>query len=253
MDKKFIGKVALVTGGTSGIGEATALAFANLGANVAITGRRKNLGDKVLTRLRSMGVDGRFICGDISREKDCHQMVESVLDAFGRLDYAFNNAAIEGQVVPVTEQTDQNFHNVINTNVLGVMNSMKYEIPAMLKSGGGSIVNSSSISGTIGMPGMSVYSASKHAVIGLTKAVAVEYSSQGIRVNAVSPGAVKTEMYNRFTKGSSEAQDLFESLHPICRVGECEEIANPVAFLCSEEASFITGANIPIDGAFTTV
>ena len=152
-----------------------------------------------MTRLRSMGVDGRFICGDISREKDCHQMVESVLE-FGRLDYAFNNAAIEGQVVPVTEQTDQNFHNVINTNVLGVMNSMKYEIPAMLKSGGGSIVNSSSISGTIGMPGMSVYSASKHAVIGLTKAVAVEYGSQGIRVNAVSPGAVKTEMYNRFTK-----------------------------------------------------
>ena len=113
-------------------------------------------------------------------------MVESVLEAFGRLDYAFNNAAIEGQVVPVTEQTDQNFHNVINTNVLGVMNSMKYEIPAMLKSGGGSIVNSSSISGTIGMPGMSVYSASKHAVIGLTKAVAVEYGSQVIRVNAVS-------------------------------------------------------------------
>ena len=146
MDKEFIGKVTLVTGGASGIREATALASANLGANVAITRPRKDLSDKVLIRLRSMGVDGCFICSDIniSREKDFHQMVESVLEAFGRLDYAFNNAAIEGQVVPVTEQTDQNFHNVINTNVLGVMNSMKYEIPAMLKSGGGSIVNSSS-------------------------------------------------------------------------------------------------------------
>ncbi|OUU74169.1 MAG: short chain dehydrogenase [Methylococcaceae bacterium TMED69] len=253
MNKEFNGKVALVTGGTSGIGEATALAFANLGAEVAITGRRKDLGKKVLARLHAKGVDSRFICGDISKEKDCYQMVESVLEAFGRLDFAFNNAAIEGKVVPVTEQTDQNFHNVVNTNVLGVMNSMKYEIPAMLKNGGGSIVNSSSISGTVGMPGMSVYCASKHAVIGLTKAVAVEFGSQGIRVNAVSPGAVKTEMYDRFTKGSPEARDFYESLHPIGRVGECEEIANPVAFLCSEGASFITGANIPIDGAFTTV
>ncbi len=177
MNKEFDGKVALVTGGTSGIGEATGLAFANLGADVAITGRRKDLGKKVLARLHGKGVDSRFICGDISKEKDCHQMVESVLEAFGRLDFAFNNAAIEGKVVPVTKQTDQNFHNVVNTNVLGVMNSMKYEIPAMLKNGGGSIVNSFSISGTVGMLGMSVYSASKDAVIGLAKVVAVVFGS----------------------------------------------------------------------------
>ena len=252
MDKRFTGKVALVTGGTSGIGEVTAMAFAQQGAKVVITGRREEQGRKVVDTITAAGGEATFFRTDIAKEEDCKNMVTNTLDKFGRLDIAFNNAGIEGAFAPILEQTDENFHQVMNVNVLGVLNSMKYEIPAMLKNGGGSIVNTASVAGMIGMPGGSVYNASKHAVIGLTKVAALEFGEAGIRVNTVSPAAIETDMYDRFTGKDPEAVEMFKSMHPIGRVGKANEVADPVLFLCSDEASFITGSNLPVDGAFTT-
>ena len=251
MSKRFTGKVALVTGGTSGIGRATAIAFGEQGANVVLTGRREDKGRETVDLITKAGGEARFFRADASKEEDCKAMVEHTLESFGRLDFAFNNAGIEGQLGPIIEQTDENFHNVMNINVLGVMNSMKYEIPAMLKIGSGAIVNTASVASIIGMPGVSVYSASKFAVVGLTKSAALEFGPQGIRINAISPAAIETEMYDRFTGGNAEAIEGMKALHPIGRVGKSEEIANPVTFLCSDEASFITGTNLPVDGAFT--
>ena len=171
-------KVALVTGGTGGIGRAAALSFAQRGATVVVTGRREEEGKKSVDLITSKGGKAQFFQVDVSNESECQNMVSNVLDKFGRLDCAFNNAGIEGLVAPTAEQTDENFHKVMNINVLGVMNSMKFEIPAMLKSGGGSIVNNASVASVIGMPGMSVYCASKYAVIGLTKVAALEYGAQ---------------------------------------------------------------------------
>ncbi len=251
MSQRFADKVALITGGTSGIGKATALAVAKQGAKVVLTGRREEEGRKVVDLITKEGGTAQFFRSDVSNSEDCKNMVTNTLDTFGRLDFALNNAGIEGVMAPIVEQTDENFHKVININVLGVLNSMKHEIPAMLKNGGGSIVNVASVAGMIGMPGGSVYNASKHAVIGMTKVAALEMGEQGVRVNAVSPAAIETEMYDRFTGGSDEAVEYFKSLHPIGRVGKSEEIADPVLFLFSNEASFITGANLPVDGAFT--
>ncbi|MEM7645430.1 MAG: SDR family oxidoreductase [Pseudomonadota bacterium] len=253
MSQEFTGKVALITGATSGIGKAAALAFAEKGANVVITGRREDKGREVVDMITQKGVDARFFRCDAAIAEDCKSMVENTLEQFGRLDFAFNNAGIEGAIGPIIEQTDENFHKVMNINVLGVMNSMKYEIPAMMKNGGGSIVNTASVASMIGMQGMSVYCASKHAVAGLTKCAAVEFGQHGIRVNAISPAAIRTEMYDRFTGGNAEAEEQFKALHPVGRVGESHEIANPVTFLCSQAASFITGTNLPVDGAFTAV
>ena len=252
MEKEFTGKVALITGATSGIGKACALAFAEQGANLMIVGRRKELGEEVAHLICNKGVKAEFFKADVANESDCKAFVEKTLQRFGRLDFAFNNAGLEGVVAPITEQTDDNFNKVMTVNVLGVMNSMKHEIPAMLKNGGGSIVNTASVASIIGMEGMSVYCASKHAVIGLTQCTALEYAKSGVRVNAISPAAIKTEMYDRFTGGNKEAMEHLDQLHPIGRVGEAYEIAKPVVFLCSQAASFITGTNLPIDGGFTT-
>lgn len=251
MSEIFNGKVALVTGGTSGIGRAAALSFGEKGATVAITGRREEQGRETVDLITKAGGKAQFIQADVSDEENCKMMVETVIEKFGRLDYAFNNAGIEGLLVPTIEQTNENFHQVMNINVLGVLNSMKYEIPAMLKNGGGAIVNNGSIASMIGMAGMSVYCASKHAVVGLSKAAALEFSSQGVRVNVVSPAAIKTEMYERFTGGDSSIQEQFASMHPIGRIGEPKEIGRVVTFLCSPEASFVTGINVPVDGGFT--
>jgi NAD(P)-dependent dehydrogenase (short-subunit alcohol dehydrogenase family) len=247
----FNDKVALVTGGTTGIGRAAALAFAEKGATVVVTGRREEEGRKTVDLIAKAGGKAQFFRSDVSSEADCKEMVENVVAKFGRLDCAFNNAGIEGLMVPTTEQSDENFHKVMNINVLGVMNSMKYEIPAMLKNGGGAIVNTASIAGMIGLPGMSVYCASKHAVIGLSKVAALEFSQHGVRVNALSPAAIETEMYDRFTGGDKAMQDQFASTHPIGRIGQPDEVAKAVTFLCSPEAGFITGINVPVDGGYT--
>jgi len=247
----FSGKVALITGGTVGIGRETAAYLAALGAKVVFTGRREDEGARTLEIIQRTGAEAQFIKADVASESDCKRMVDQTIKAFGRLDLAFNNAGIEGEFAPVEEQTTENFKKVMDINVLGVMLSMKYEIPAMRRSGGGAIVNNSSIAGAIGMPTGAVYIASKHAVVGLTKSAALEMAKEKIRVNAVSPGAIKTEMWERFTDSDKQKQEYMIGLHPIGRAGNPVEIAQAVAFLCSDQASFITGTNLFVDGGFT--
>ncbi|NKB25800.1 MAG: SDR family oxidoreductase [Kiritimatiellae bacterium] len=251
MEITFKEKVALVTGGTSGIGEATAKAFAKAGARVAITGRRADRGQAVADQIKESGGEAFFVSTDITDTVQVESMVAQTVKQYGRLDIAFNNAGIEGDLAPLTEQTDDNFDVVMNANVRGVLNSMKFEIPAMLKNGGGSIVNNSSIAGMIGMETLSVYCASKHAVIGLTKCAALECANKGIRINAVCPAAIETDMFSRFTQDDEQNREYFTSLHPIGRVGTVEEVANLVLWLSSDRAGFMVGQSIAVDGGFT--
>ncbi|MGH7792614.1 MAG: SDR family NAD(P)-dependent oxidoreductase, partial [Thermodesulfobacteriota bacterium] len=190
----FEGKVALVTGGTSGIGRATAVSFAREGARVVVTGRREKEGAETIQLVKDAGGEGFFIKTDVSKEADVRMMVEKIMKAYGRLDYAFNNAGIDQSPGPLVEQAEETFDQIMNINVKGVWLSMKYEIPRMLNNGGGAIVNMASVGGLIGFPGVPIYIASKHAVLGLTKSVALEYAKSGIRINAVSPAAIETDM-----------------------------------------------------------
>lgn len=248
---RYKGKVALITGGSTGIGREAAILLAKQGARVAITGRRAAQGAETVALIEQADGEAIFIKADSQIEDDCRRMVDETVARFGRLDAAFNNAGVEGEFAPVEQQQAINFHHVMNINVLGVLLSMKYQIPALRRSGGGAIVNNASVAGTIGMPTGSVYIASKHAVIGLTKSAALEVARENIRINAVSPGAIQTYMWERFTGADAAKQDYMIGLHPIGRAGKPLEIAQAVAFLCSEEASFITGTNLCVDGGFT--
>lgn len=248
---EFEGKVALITGGTSGIGTAVAQAFAREGAKVVVTGRREEKGNEVVEKIKANGGEAIFVRTDVQKADDIKNMVAKTIENFGRLDFAVNNAGVEQYFKPLSEQTEEVYNMVMDTNVKGVWMSMKEEIPAMLETGGGSIVNISSIAGVVGMANGPIYVASKHAVIGLTKSIALEFAQQNIRVNAVLPAAIETPMIDRFTQGEEEAYKYFESLHPVGRVGKPEEVADACVWLCSDKSSFVTGSSIRVDGGFT--
>jgi NAD(P)-dependent dehydrogenase (short-subunit alcohol dehydrogenase family) len=241
----LIGKVAIVTGGTSGIGKATAIAFAQNGAKVAIAGRRQSEGEAVVNEIQTAGGEAMFVKTDVSDEDQVKTLVEKAIATYGQLDIAFNNAA---------EQTTEHYQQVFDINVKGVLLSMKHEIPVMLANGGGSIINMASVVSTVAMPGAGIYVASKHAVLGLTKSAALEYAQKGVRVNAISPGGVETEMMQRSAgtpEEESAGRTFFRNLHPVGRFATPEEIAATVVFLASPGAAFVTGANLMADGGWT--
>ena len=250
MQNSYTNKVVLITGGTSGIGKATALAFAEAGAKLVITGRREKEGAEVASEINKTGGTAAFVRADVAKDADVQKAVDFVLSTHGRLDVAFNNAGIEIGG-PLDQVTEEQYRRTFDINVWGVLNSMKYEIAAMLKTGGGAIVNTSSIAGHIGLPQSSIYTATKHAVEGLTKAVAVEFAKQGIRVNSVAPGAIDTEMVDRFVGKEGDQRNWLRSLHPIGRFGASEEIAAAVLYLASDAAKFTTGTSLLVDGGMT--
>ena len=247
MQNAYTDKIVLITGGTSGIGKVTAIAFAQAGAKVILTGRREKEGAEVVAEITKKGGTAAFVRTDVAEESEVKKAVDFVLSTHGRLDVAFNNAGVE-MLGPLDQVTEQQYRSTFDINVWGVLNSMKHEITAMLKTGGGAIVNTSSIAGHIGLAQASIYVATKHAVEGLTKAAAVEFAKQGIRVNAVAPGTIDTEMVARFP---SEAQDWLKSQHPVGRFGASEEIAGAVLYLASDAAKFTTGTILAVDGGWS--
>jgi len=248
---EFQGKVALVTGGTSGIGRAAAVAYAREGAKVVVAGRRAAEGEETVRLVRAQGREALFVPTDVSLEAQVKNLIGRTLEQFGRLDFAFNNAGIEQVPTPFLEQTEETYDQVMDINVKGVWLSMRHEIPAMLKSGGGAIVNTSSGLGVIALAGVEIYVASKHAVIGLTKSAALEFGNQGIRINAVLPAVIETDMYRRSLGENREAKTAFAAQHPIVRVGTPEEIVDAVIWLSSSKSSFVTGHSLLVDGGFT--
>jgi len=241
----------LITGALTGIGRATALAFAAEGYQVVVSGRRKQAGEELADELRLAGTESEFVLADVTDEAQVQNLIKKTLTRFGRIDVAVNNAGTEGELGPVTGQTIANYRATFDTNVLGVLLSMKYQLSAMQSQGSGSISNLSSIAGQIGMAGASVYVASKHAVEGLTKTAALEVASLGIRVNAVAPGPVDTPMLDRFTGGNAEARAGMLAMMPAKRSAEPEEIAQTIVFLGSNKARYITGQSIAVDGGYT--
>ena len=239
--------VALITGGLTGIGRATAVIFAQQGAHVVVSGRREKEGQNLAAELRALGAKAEFIRADVRSEDNVRNLIDQTIKQFGRLDIAVNNAGTEGLRGLVTEQTAESYAATFDTNVLGVLLSMKHELRVMLAQGSGSIVNVSSAYGSVGAAGASVYVASKHAVEGLTKSAALEVAGTGVRVNVVAPGTTDTGMLTRFTN-TGENKAALVSTVPIKRLATPEEIAHVIAFVASAHASYMTGASIPVDG-----
>jgi NAD(P)-dependent dehydrogenase (short-subunit alcohol dehydrogenase family) len=237
----------LITGALTGIGRATALAFAHEGARVVISGRRDDAGKALAAELRALGAVAEYVRADVRHEDDVRSLVDQAVALFGSLDVAVNNAGAEGQLGPVTEQSAESYAAVFDTNVLGTLLCLKHELRVMLAQGRGSIINLSSIAGKVGVRGGSVYSASKHAIEGPTKSAALEAAASGVRVNAVAPGPVETEMLDRFTGGGDRKASMIAGI-PARRVGMPHEIAETIVFLASDKASFITGQSIAVDG-----
>jgi NAD(P)-dependent dehydrogenase (short-subunit alcohol dehydrogenase family) len=240
-------KAALVTGGTSGIGRATAIAYARQQAKVVVVGRRMDEGEETVRLIKEADGEAIFVQADVTKEADVKAMVDKAVGVFGRLDIAFNNAGIAGENPSLIEQTEAEYDRMMNVNVKGVWLSMKHEIAQMLKQGSGAIVNMASAVGVVALPNILLYTASKHAVVGLTKAAALQYAKAGIRINVVAPGSIKTDMFEAST---DEVKAYLAGLHPIGRAGTPLEVANAVLFLSSDMASFTTGETLMLDGGY---
>jgi NAD(P)-dependent dehydrogenase (short-subunit alcohol dehydrogenase family) len=243
------GKVAIVTGGASGIGRKTAQFFGRDGASVAVSDVDDDGGNETVRLIKSTGGEAVYIRADVSHPEECKALVHSTVDRFGRLDIAFNNAGIGGEQNPTADYSIEGWNKLLSINLSSVFYCMKYEVPAMLKSGGGAIVNMASILGQVSFDNSPAYVASKHGVIGLTRTTATEYASQGIRVNAVGPGFIRTPLISGLEE-NPEALKWLISLHPIGRLGEPEEVAELVVWLSSDLASFVTGSYYPVDGGY---
>jgi len=250
MTRELEGKVALVTGGTSGIGRETAILFAKAGVRVVIAGRREVEGEETVELVRAAGGDGLFVKADVSKSAEVEALIQKAVEKFGRMDIAFNNAGIEGVWVPIVRQSEEDWDRTIAINLKGVWLSLKYEIRQMLgQGGGGAIVNMASIVGQIGAAGAAAYSASKHGVIGLTRSAALETAKSGIRINAVCPAVIETSMADRLY-GAPAVHKYVLGCHPIGRFGKASEIAEAVVWMCSDRASFMTGQSLVLDGGF---
>ncbi len=250
MTGELEGKVGLVTGGTTGIGRETAVLFAKAGAKVVVAGRREVEGAETVELIRAAGGEGLFVKTDVSKAAEVEALTQKVVEKFGRLDIAFNNAGIEGVWVPIVKQSEEDWDRTIDINLKGVWLCLKYEIGQMLKQGGsGAIVNMASVTGLVGSAGAAAYSASKHGVIGLTKSAALETAKSGIRINAVCPAVVETPMEKRLF-GAPPVHKHVLSCHPIGRFGKPAEIAEAVLWMCSDRASFMTGQSLVLDGGF---
>ncbi|MBA4054475.1 MAG: short chain dehydrogenase [Marivirga sp.] len=248
MERIFENKVAIVTGGSFGIGKATAKAFAKRGAKVVIADWVEDY--STLKEIQNDGGSALFVKCDISKPSDVTALISKTMETFGRLDIAVNNAGIEGATAPTHECTEENWDKTININLKGVWLCMKQEIPPMLKAGKGAIVNIASIAGLVGFVGLPAYVVSKHGIVGLTKTAALEYAKQGIRVNAVCPGVIRTPMVDRTTGKDKAVEKKFEEMEPVGRMGEPEEVAEAIVWLCSDAASFVTGHALAVDGGW---
>lgn len=242
-------KVALVTGGASGIGRAVALAWAREGARVVVSDVDRDGGEETAEAVRAAGSEALFAAADVGKPEDCEALVQRAVQKFGRLDIACNNAGIGGPQAPTADYPLDAWAQVIAINLSGVFYGMKYQLPAMLKNGGGAIVNMASILGAVGFAGSPAYTAAKHGVLGLTQATALEYSAQGVRVNAVGPGFIHTPMISALEENRA-VNDMLVAAHPIGRLGRAEEVAELVLWLSSSKASFVTGAYYPVDGGY---
>jgi len=246
----FEKKVVLITGAASGIGAAAARVFAEAGAAVVLADIQSEAGEVLAKSLKAEGKKAYFIKTDVRIESDIQEMVNATIQKFGRLDCAFNDAGIEGDVASLTECTNENWDRILMINLKSVWWSMKYEIPEMIKVGGGSIVNCASIAGVVGFAGIPAYVASKHAVVGLTKNAAIDYASQMIRVNSICPGVIQTPMIDRFTGGKADALSGLKQGSPMGRLGTPNEIAEAALWLCSDQSSFVTGHALVADGGW---
>jgi NAD(P)-dependent dehydrogenase (short-subunit alcohol dehydrogenase family) len=250
MSGRFAGRGILVTGAGSGIGRAAAQLFANEGGRVAVVDQDENEAQATVTSIRQAGGEALAIGADVSREADCHGMVERALAAYGRLHVAFNNAGLGASGFAVADEEEVTWSRLIDVNLKGIFLAMKYEIPAMVSAGGGAIVNTASVAGLVGERGIGAYSASKHGVVGLTRTAALDYIGQGVRINAVCPGATRTRILANWFQ-DPKVESFILSRHPIGRIAEPEEIARAVLFLASDDASFIVGQALAVDGGLT--
>ncbi|MDP9421511.1 MAG: glucose 1-dehydrogenase [Pseudomonadota bacterium] len=250
-DRNFTGKVAFVTGGGTGIGRAAALAFAHEGANVAVVGRTGSSVEETVSLIEEAGGKATGVRADISKPEEIETAIKTAVDQFGRIDFAFNNAGIEQPLTPLHEISDEDWERLIAVDLSGVFHCMKQQIPLMLKQGSGVIVNTSSGAGVKGFAGQAAYCAAKWGLIGLSKAAALDYAKVGIRVNVIAPGFVDTPMMERFTGGTAEGRQKVNAVEPVGRPASPEEIAAAVLWLCSDQAAFVVGHALVMDGGQT--